>query len=256
MAFITKAFTTTCPSELMDALNADGNIAPDCFQIISIGDGNSTFEFATALSGGEDSYLDSFLAAWVCVTAPGDPQPGGDPEVIDDGQTGSDTSWSSEKIQEEINNAQGGIPGLIHQMQFHEASSVSNEWLEFGTAGIYSNSVWGIMPFKSKLIALTYSNKVSGADCRLKFYSTPEGGGASPRTMDVDWTLTNVRCARKTNFGTDIIYEAGDKIGVYHVDQGTNSDDVVVMMYFQIIEDNDEEVKQNFSGNFSSSGSS
>lgn len=248
MAFVTKAFTTTCPAELLDALNADANIAPACLQIINTGDGNSTFEFASALSAGEDAYLDSFLAAWVCPTDTGG---GGDDTPIDDtGPPSDDTSWSSEKIENEIQEAQASIVGNMHQMQFHESSTLGNEWLEYGTAGIYSNGSHGVMPFKSKLVAVTFSNLYSGVDCKLQFYSTPEGGGSSPKTLDLEWVLTNKRTARKTNFGSDIIFEAGDKVGVYYKDNGTNGNDVVVMMYFQVLEENSEESGENWSGNY------
>ena len=76
MAIVTKTFTTTCYGDLRDAINANGSITPECWQIIDLGNGDCEFEFSSALSGGEDTALDGILSGWTCsVAAPTDVQP-------------------------------------------------------------------------------------------------------------------------------------------------------------------------------------
>lgn len=75
MAIVTKTFTTTCPGDLRDAINADGAISPECIQIVSEGGATTDFEFVSALSGAEDTALDALLAGWSCpVVTPDDVQ--------------------------------------------------------------------------------------------------------------------------------------------------------------------------------------
>ncbi len=305
MAFYVKAFTTTCPSELMDSINANGSITPELVQIINTGDGNSTFDFVSSLSGGEETELDNVLATWVCPSDAGGPDnPVGDQEFDDTAPSDPNVIWSSEQITNNfapltraingtlsitgggdltadrnislVNDAAspginklygtdgagtkgwydqpsgggGGLVGSIHQMVFNEYSTAQNEWLEYYGDSKFSNQSHGVMPFRSKLVAITWSCKTSGADGEINVYSTPEGGGVSPKTLDFQWTLTNKRTARKTNFASDIIFDAGDKIGIYFRDIGTNPQNVSVVLYFEILTTNTEESGENFSGNY------
>jgi hypothetical protein len=64
------------------------------------------------------------------------------------------------------------------------------------------------------------------------------------------WPLRAFRTARKTDFDTDIIFEAGEKIGVYLRDQGVNPDRNVFTMYLQVMENNYEEVKDAYTDEF------
>ena len=70
------------------------------------------------------------------------------------------------------------------------------------------------------------------------------------KNLDFEWQIRNARTARKTNFATDIIFDAGDKIGIYVADQGTDLSSVTVTLYFAVIDDTEGEVIDNYSGNF------
>lgn len=64
MVFVTKNFTTSCPSALLDAINADASI-PQCLQIVN-NTSTSDFEFAASLTGAQNTALDNLLSGWVC----------------------------------------------------------------------------------------------------------------------------------------------------------------------------------------------
>lgn len=154
-----------------------------------------------------------------------------------------------------------GFLGGIYQLVFvKESSDVSNTWLShYGDSSMHSSETFGVIPWKSKIIGLSFSNRDNDCDTDVKIYSTPEGGGVSPKTLEYLWDLRNCRVARKTNFLSDIILDAGDHIGVYLKDQGINPDYVVFVMYLQIIEETFEENVESFSGSmqtYSGGGSS
>lgn len=144
-----------------------------------------------------------------------------------------------------------GLLGGIYQLVFvEESSDVANEWLShYGDTSLNSNQTFGIIPWKSKIIGLSYSNRDDNSDTDIRIYSTPQGGGTSPKTLEFTWSLRDARVARKTNFSTDIILDAGDHVGIYVSDQGINPDYVVFIMYLQIIEETFEESVEQFSGN-------
>lgn len=139
---------------------------------------------------------------------------------------------------------------LSHQLVFSEAGSAKNEWLELYGDAKYSNQTMGIMPFKSKLVGITFSNKSSKRDTELRIYSTPLGGGISPKTLDYTWTIIDQRVAYKTDFPVDVVFDAGDKIGVYAADIGSDPSNVSVILYFVSIDNTTGEGSEDFSSNY------
>jgi len=147
----------------------------------------------------------------------------------------------------------GGISSLggIHQLVALNKGTKQNKWTcIYGTKGA-SNEIHPPMPWKSQLVGLVFYNKERGADVDIEIYVAPEGGGSTPVTQVFKWELDNARVARKTNFSTPIIFDAGDKVGVYFKDAGKNPKDSRCILYFKIIEETEEESKENYSGNFS-----
>jgi len=107
MAFITKTFTTTCPGDLIGAINTDPAISVICSQIINPQNGTSIFQFATTLTVPQDAALDALLATWVCPIAP--PPDTGSQVVNDELPPSTDTLWTSEKTNEEIQIAVANV---------------------------------------------------------------------------------------------------------------------------------------------------
>ena len=103
MAFITKIFTTTCPGDLIGAINADLTIGVTCFQIIDPKNGESIFEFETALTSIQDDALDELLLTWTCPIVP--PPDSGSEVVNDTLPPSTDTIWTSDKTNQEIQAA-------------------------------------------------------------------------------------------------------------------------------------------------------
>lgn len=157
------------------------------------------------------------------------------------------------------NSGGSSMTNITHQMAFVQTgASSSNYWFDYYADNIPSDDTHGIMPWKSKLIGISFTNQYSGVDGSVKVYAAAEGDAASPTTKMLEWLLTNVRVARKTNFSPDIIFDAGDKVGVFWSDRGTNPDNSVIILYFQATSDAvNEESSENYSGDFSlSSGTS
>lgn len=100
---VTKTFTTTCLGELKDAINANVIITTNLEQIVYTGGADTDFYFASALSGPEDTELDSVLAGWSCPPAP----PTNDENVDDANGPDSDTVWTSDKITTDFVNVSG-----------------------------------------------------------------------------------------------------------------------------------------------------
>lgn len=103
MAFITKTFTTTCPGDLIGAINAEPAIGVTCFQIIDPKNGESIFEFETSLTAIQDDALDELLLTWTCPIVP--PPDSGSEVVNDTLPPSTDTIWTSDKTNQEIQTA-------------------------------------------------------------------------------------------------------------------------------------------------------
>jgi len=210
-----------CPTQLQDAINADVNITTNCISVTVDGGVDLFLEFTNVLTIFEDTSLDALIAIFVCDTTT--------ISIIDRGYLGN-----------------------IWQASFaNEKSSIKNMWLShYGDNSMSSNKTPVVVPFKSKLIGIAMANKHNNVDTIIKLYSTPEGGGISPKTVDFSWTLNNVRVARKTDFTTDIIFDAGDKIAVYVSDIGKDPAYMVVDLYFSIIEETFSNGLENYTGEF------
>ena len=145
-------------------------------------------------------------------------------------------------------NSLDSVAGDLYTLTFSEDSTASNEYINSGVNGTESNATPHIIPFKSKVMAYTFSNSDNDGDVDIEIYSVPEGSGNAPTTLEDTWVLRNARTARKTNFTQDVIFEAGDKVTVYFRDQGVNPDNVVFKMYLKVLEDDITDNVETWSG--------
>lgn len=156
------------------------------------------------------------------------------------------TSWTCLRT---TNSLVGGL----YQMIFSVNGIIKNAWMDQGADNVSSNSTMAITLARSKVVAYTYTNARTGVSVDLELYSTPEG--VSPtvtQTLEDTWSLVSMRSARKSNFPTDIIFEAGDKIGVFSNDVGgTTPNDAIFILFLQYLEENNEEVISNVTGDMS-----
>lgn len=128
----------------------------------------------------------------------------------------------------------GALTNITHQLTFIKAGGTSNSWLKlYGEKS--SDITPGIIPWNSKLTGITFSNAKDGADVGIKIFVVAEDDGSGPLTTMYTWTLNNCRVARKTNFSTDIVFDAGDKVAIFADDIGDNPEDVTVVLYFVVV---------------------
>jgi len=107
MAFYTRNYIPVCPGDLIEAINADAGISVDCIQIINLGGSphQSTFDFVSSLSGGQETAFDSLLSTFSCPvdnTNPVDEQDFSDSAAAD-----PNVIWSSDKITTDFVNVPG-----------------------------------------------------------------------------------------------------------------------------------------------------
>jgi len=102
-----------------------------------------------------------------------------------------------------------------------------------GTFFGYSNLLPGndtpiIIPLKSELFEFTYSNKNSNADYTLEFRKNSTTG-----------TILYTISKTNTQFFTDAIinipFDVGDEIYVKYIDNGGNSSDAVLVLFFKAV---------------------
>lgn len=126
-----RTFSTPCPVELIDSINANGSIPPNLTQIINLGTGDVLFDFDGTLTAGEESTLDSVLGAWTCpVDDPADNTDDGVP--IDDNTTSDQNLWTSQQIVDYV-STNGGGGGDLAAVQARRTTVFNNiplSWID------------------------------------------------------------------------------------------------------------------------------
>lgn len=223
MATVTKTVTSTieCIAKLLNDINNDNGIVPVCQTIRVDAEVNLTFTFSAPLSTAEDTQLDTLITNLVCDI--------------------SAVSTTTDQIE-----------GCIFPVTFSYGSSIHNKWLSHpGETSIPSDDTQAIVPFNSKLVGIVFSNKRNNANADIEVHVAPFGSGSNESNV-LTWQLRSIRSARKTNFSSEILFLAGDKIGIYCKRPGSmkHPKDVVVILYLQITDINSEEQTENYSGDF------
>lgn len=255
--------TTTCPNDLMEAINADVGITPTILQIVNVNGTSSIFEFDGDVDSAGASALDAILASWTC---PANGETADGFEVVDgtEEQATDDTLWSSEHIVQYVQDAiaavSAGDPnnvlGKTFSVQFnHHSRSAKNTWLYlFGSdsGNSSSDSVPFVLPWECKLISLMYTNQDDDVDCDIELWKSPVA--QEPlynKTKFHTIQVRNERTAVVTDFtGSDVTFSRGDKLAIYIKDRGRNSDYPVVHLTFLITSNVVGNVFENFSTNF------
>lgn len=148
-----------------------------------------------------------------------------------------------------------GMTGQLYQLVFSEEGTARDVWAShYGDGGMESNETPALVPWKSKVVGLTYTNKNNSSDLDIQIYSVAWTDNNSPTNLDFTWDINNARNCRKTTFSTDIIFDAGDKLSVYFDDKGTDAKQVVFIIYLQVLEDNTDDECRTYSGNVSLGG--
>lgn len=123
--------------------------------------------------------------------------------------------------------------GSLFHLIFTENGSAKNKWLENNANSLTSNETPGVIPFACELVAITYSNEENDSDTNIKIYKANVNNGNNSSNV-YEWQIRNARTAYKNNI-ENISFDAGDKIGIYLQDAGSDVHDVVIILYFRII---------------------
>ena len=140
------------------------------------------------------------------------------------------------------------VVDTMYQLNFIKNGSSQNRFLHVAV-NLPSNTTFNIIPFKSELKCITFSNANSGVDTDVEIWKSALNNGPN-ETQVFNWQLRDVRIARTSNFSSPITFEPGDKVAVFLDDEGTNSNNAMVTLYLQILEENSNEDIENFSGTF------
>ena len=111
------------------------------------------------------------------------------------------------------------VLGMSYSMVFVDNGRAGNEWLKHYDSNILSNSVNGVIPFDSKLVAITFSNANQNAQAGIEVWKYEYNDGDN-KTKILDWLINSHRVGYKTNFSSEIVFNAGDRIATYIDDNG------------------------------------
>ena len=142
--------------------------------------------------------------------------------------------------------------GPIYSVMFNHDGGSANVWMDLGGGGSMSSDQNPyIVPFRSRLRGITFTNEDNNVDTQVQIRKLNAGDTNTGNEASVfNWSLSNVRVARKSNFASPVIFEPGDKVAIALVDIGDNPSDVVVRLYLEILEYVEEESSENFNGDF------
>lgn len=222
----TRIKTGVKPTQLRTELNTA--IAIECLYVRVDEDRDVTMTFASALNTGQIATMESVLAAHVASQS--------EIDRYSPTMTTPDAVWSS-------------MVGSIIPVAFLDTTtSFANRWL--GTIGdkLPSNTNPFVVPYKSKLVGITFASQTNNCFADAEVYRGSEDGAAVSRVATMQ--VRGARFQRKTDFNTPIILNAGETIGVY-VSRATGDKTryPLVTVFLQIIEDGFAE-KSNNSTNY------
>lgn len=124
----------------------------------------------------------------------------------------------------------------IFQLDFFGPWWVGNQWLDVVGRSLSTDEVKAMVPWKSKLIAIGYSNKHDWAEFDIEVHKLGiDGKPGTDEEKIYTWEVRNPRRGTKTDL-PDLTVNAGDGISIFIADQGKNADSLVVSLYFEILD--------------------
>jgi len=165
----------------------------------------------------------------------------------------STNGFVSEDVQSAIEESRDNFVGKGFQTSFVGNGTVRNEWMKSEDANIPSNESPDIFKFNARCVGIDWTNANSGAD-PIVIVCISDAGKRNRLNRFYKWTLNNARVASKTHQTLGFEVNAGDKMAIYVRDGGGNANDVVVTLDFIVLDGTDQEIIENFSGDFSSGG--
>lgn len=123
--------------------------------------------------------------------------------------------------------------GSVFQATFSAASRAANRWLDYAQNRA-SNQTPLIIPWNSKLIGITFSNREDDISTDVYIYRANQAGGIKGSDKPIHtWSIRDARVARQMVFPKVVNFGAGDKVAVFLRDAGTDPKSPTMVLYFQ-----------------------
>lgn len=139
-------------------------------------------------------------------------------------------------LDSEVSNVQSNdiVSGQnIFQANFSYIGNIYNKWIGTETS-IPSNESPYIIPWKCKIIGISYSNKEFNSNIDLQIFKS-DNNNENINNLMLQWDIRTSRSGYKTDIPSSIMCNPGDKIGIflkkYNNDKPKN---VNIVIYFQI----------------------
>jgi len=136
----------------------------------------------------------------------------------------------------------------IFQVSFSNESTTKNRWLDY-VKDRSCDEVPFVVPYNSKLIGITFSNKTSNRSTDVRIYKATQTQGNVDSLIHT-WQVRNARTGRQTIFSPGLTFAAGDKVGIYLKDAGYDPKAPMVVLYFERTDAINDDFIENYSGHF------
>jgi len=140
--------------------------------------------------------------------------------------------------------------GKGFQSTFIGNGTIGNEWMQQEDQNIDVEKTLDILKYDCRLVGMDYTNSSDNSDPIFLLAVANFGGGATI-SRSYKWTIMDSRTAIKANDITGPTFLAGDKIGLYCVDNGGNTFDICVTMDFVVTGSGIVTTNENFAADFS-----
>jgi len=144
--------------------------------------------------------------------------------------------------------------GITFQASFTKQGASASEWLRIHGPVIPSNESPFIVPWDSKLDAITFVNSSDGVEVDIEFHRADAAGGSTTEIFHT-WVIQETRVCTDSFISTSgIEFDAGDKIALFTdgIDPQTRPIDVSVTLFFRArTTASGQLVKEDYVGDFS-----
>lgn len=170
-------------------------------------------------------------------------------QVFDNSTNGFVADNTQAAIEETKNSS---VSSLITFEYWNNGTS-SNTWLNTAGSPHPSDNVPRIVPVRSKLVGVTFTNANDDVDLDIRVVISKYGEGSAVNRTII-YELRDKRTYRNfhyDNLSSNLILDAGDKVSVYIKDEGGNPNDPVVTLYLKTLDESNGILSENFSSDFS-----
>jgi len=132
--------------------------------------------------------------------------------------------------------ANEGAGALLQPTFVADGKRMNSQWLWLLDSDLdRSKIVPYVVPFDSRLIGVTFTNKEDNADCDISIYNAIKNN-ADNSSVVYTMEVRNSRISVKSNITNGPLFSAGDKISVLCDDAGSVPEDITIVLYLLVID--------------------